>query len=135
MCEIRFKLNASDGKLCNMVNKIDKDVRTEVIKEAMLYYFRNVRDNKVESNYISASLFEEFNENIEPSQFSINDIFRLLESRPATQVVAPTQMYAPATTVENDNEDNDDVDDEYIDEDVDELSDEEDVYISDEDMF
>ncbi|MFR5133475.1 MAG: hypothetical protein ACLTDP_13285, partial [Terrisporobacter sp.] len=66
MCEIRFKLNSTDGKLYNMVNKINKDIRTEVVKEAMLHYFRNVRDGKVESNYISASLFSEFNENIQP---------------------------------------------------------------------
>lgn len=135
MCEIRFKLNSSDGKLYNMVNKIDKDIRTEVVKEAMLHYFRNVRDGKVESNYISASLFNEFNENIQPNSFTMNDVFRLLESRPATQVVAPTPVYhAPA--VEDEYEDEDD-EYEYTEEDVDESVDvdEDDVFINDEDIF
>ena len=132
MCEIRFKLNSTDGKLYNMVNKINKDIRTEVVKEAMLHYFRNVRDGKVESNYISACLFSEFNENIQPNSFTINDVFRLLESRPATQVVAPTPVYhAP---VEDEYEDNED---EYIEEDIDESvdTDEDDVFINDEDIF
>lgn len=132
MCEIRFKLNNSDGKLYNMVNKIDKDIRTEVIKEAMLHYFRNVRDGKVESNYISASLFSEFNENIQPNNFTMNDVFRLLESRPATQVVAPAPVYTHAQTVEED-----EYEDEYIEEDGDESvdTDEDDVFINDEDIF
>ena len=131
MCEIRFKLNNTDGKLYNMVNKIDKDIRTEVIKEAMLHYFRNVRDGKVESNYISSSLFSEFNENIQLNSFTMNDVFRLLESRPATQVVAPTPVYhAPA--VEDEYEDDED---EYVEEDADESVDEDDVFINDEDIF
>lgn len=137
MCEIRFKLTNSDGKLYSMTEKISKDVRTEVIKEAMLFYFRNIRDNKVESNYISSSLFEEFNENVQPNQFNLNDIFRLLESRPATSVAQQTTTSNTSNSADNNcnyNESYEEECEEEYEEDCEEDCEDED-YITDEDIF
>lgn len=85
MCEVRFNVSAKDGKLEGMLKCVPSGVRTEVIKEAIRYFLCAVRDNKVESDYIDASILSEFKTEVKERNFSLDDVFRLMESRPIAQ--------------------------------------------------
>lgn len=96
MCEIRFTLNAKDGKLENMVKQINPGIRTEVVKEALRYFLAQVRDEKVESMYIDSADLSEFKSNIKANLFTMDDVVKILDSRPtqAPMVIPPTVQNA-----------------------------------------
>ncbi len=98
MCEIRFNVSQKDGKLEGMLNCIPSGIRTEVVKEALRYFLYSVRDNKVESDYIDASVLSEFKTNVKETSFSLEDVFRLIETRPAQTIMANTQAVTIADT-------------------------------------
>ncbi|MBQ8997806.1 MAG: hypothetical protein IJ086_03810 [Clostridium sp.] len=89
MCEIRFSLSSKDGKLEQMVKKINAGARTEVVKEALRYYLSHVRDEKVESMYIDSVDLSEFKNNVKPNLFSMEDMIDMMQGRP---VQAPMMM-------------------------------------------
>lgn len=93
MCEIRFNISAKDGKLEGMMNSIPSGIRTEVVKEALRYFLCNVRDKKVESDYINADLLQEFKTDVQQDVFSLQDMFKLLELR---QMQQPMQVVGTA---------------------------------------
>ena len=90
MCEIRFSINQKDGKLEKMINKIPSTIRTEVTKEALRYFLNAVRDNKIESNYIDSSVLQEFKTDIKDNLLTLDDMFRILDSRAVAQAVVTT---------------------------------------------
>lgn len=92
MCEIRFTLNAKDGKLEQMMKSVNSGIRTEVVKEALRYFLSHVRDNKVESMYIDSTDLSRFKTNVNPNIFTIDDMMKLMEVRPMMQ---PTTMVVP----------------------------------------
>lgn len=105
MCEIRFNVSNKDGKLEGMLNAIPAGIRTEVVKEALRYFLNDVRDSKVESNYIDSSLLSNFKTDVKQSLFSIEDVFKILDSRQATiQSVAPSPIIV-TQQIETKNED------------------------------
>lgn len=105
MCEIRFNVSNKDGKLEGMLNAIPSGIRTEVVKEALRYFLNDVRDSKVESNYIDSSLLSNFKTDVKQSLFSIEDVFKILDSRQATvQSVAPSPIIV-TQQIETKNED------------------------------
>lgn len=100
MCEIRFNINQKDGKLEKMINKIPSAIRTEVTKEALRYFLNAVRDNKIESNYIDSILLEEFKTEVKDNLFTLDDMFKILDSRATAHAVVTTTTTANATTPE-----------------------------------
>lgn len=99
MCEIRFNINQKDGKLEKMINKIPSIIRTEVTKEALRYFLNAVRDNKIESNYIDSSVLQEFKTDIKDNLLTLDDMFRILDSRAVAQAVVTTTTNTNATSV------------------------------------
>lgn len=94
MCEVRFNVTQKDGKLERMIQCIPSNVRTEVVKEAIRYFLNHVRDNKVESDYINSDILSDFKTNVQEPHFTINDVFKLMESRAVTQpVFQPTVVH------------------------------------------
>lgn len=106
MCEIRFNVSAKDGKLEGMLNCIPSGIRTEVVKEALRYFLCSVRDNKIESDYIDASLLHEFKTDVKETSFSLEDVFRLIETRPVQTIMANTQAVTIADTPQPSTKDN-----------------------------
>lgn len=100
MCEIRFNVNQKDGKLEKMINKIPSAIRTEVTKEALRYFLNAVRDNRVESSYIDSTLLEEFKTEIKNNLFTLDDMFKILDTRATAHAVVTTTTTANATTPE-----------------------------------
>ena len=100
MCEIRFNVNQKDGKLEKMINKIPSQIRTEVTKEALRYFLNAVRDNKVESNYIDSVLLEEFKTEVKDNLLTLDDMFKILDSRATAHAVVTTTTTANAVTPE-----------------------------------
>lgn len=100
MCEIRFNVNQKDGKLEKMINKIPSAIRTEVTKEALRYFLNAVRDNKIESNYIDSILLEEFKTEVKDNLFTLDDMFKILDTRATAHAVVTTTTTANATTPE-----------------------------------
>lgn len=117
MCEIRFNVSAKDGKLEGMLNCIPSGIRTEVVKEALRYFLCSVRDNKIESDYIDASLLHEFKTDVKETSFSLEDVFRLIETRPVQTIMANTQAVTIADTPQPSTKDNPLIVDEKEDED------------------
>lgn len=87
MCEVRFNITQKDGKLERMIQCIPSSVRTEVVKEAIRYFLNHVRDNKVESDYIDSDVLSQFKTDVQEPQFTISDVFKLMESRAVAQPV------------------------------------------------
>lgn len=100
MCEIRFNVNQKDGKLEKMINKIPSNIRTEVTKEALRYFLNAVRDNKTESNYIDSSILEEFKTEVRDNLLTLDDMFKILDSRATAHAVVTTTTTANAVTPE-----------------------------------
>ncbi len=92
MCEIRFSVSQKDGKLERMLQCIPSNVRTEVVKEAIRYFLNHVRDNKVESDYIDSDVLSQFKTDVQEPQFTISDVFKLMESRAVAQPVFQTPV-------------------------------------------
>ena len=90
MCEIRFSVGQKDGKLERMLNCIPSNIRTEVIKEAIRYFLNDVRDNKVESDYIDSDILSSFRTKVQEPIFTINDMFKILDSRTIQQSLSET---------------------------------------------
>lgn len=97
MCEVRFNITQKDGKLERMMQCIPSSVRTEVVKEAIRYFLNHVRDNKVESDYIDSDVLSQFKTDVQEPQFTISDVFKLMESRAVAQPVfqAPIVQHQP----------------------------------------
>lgn len=102
MCEVRFSVTGKDGKLEGMLNAIPSNVRTEVAKEALRYFLMQVRDRKVESNYINAELLDDFRVDIEKNSFSVEDMMKILSSQQTFLNQSKVQYIAeqPVTTIE-----------------------------------
>ncbi|WP_294395833.1 hypothetical protein, partial [uncultured Clostridium sp.] len=49
-----------------------------------------VRDNKIESNYIDSSVLQEFKTDIKDNLLTLDDMFRILDSRAVAQAVVTT---------------------------------------------
>ena len=117
MCEIRFNVSHKDGKLEGMLNCIPSGIRTEVVKEALRYFLCSVRDNKIESDYIDASLLQKFKTDVKETSFSLEDVFRLIETRPMQTIMTNTQAVITADTPQPSTKDNPLIVDEKEDED------------------
>ena len=102
MCEVRFSVTGKDGKLEGMLNAIPSNVRTEVAKEALRYFLMQVRDRKVESNYINAELLDDFRVDIEKNSFSVEDMMKILSSQQTFLNQSKVQYIAeqPVTSIE-----------------------------------
>lgn len=122
---IRFSITPKDGKLEKMMSKVPANIRTEVVKEALRFYLRAVRDREIESDFIDAELLTDFQSNIS-KKIDIEDMKELLGAKAvATATINSTyaapQSVAPVVSYDYNNisdDTNDDFDDEEEDDSV-----------------
>lgn len=121
---IRFAITARDGKLEKMMSRVPSAIRNEVVKEALRFYLRAVRDREIESDFIDAELLTDFQSNIS-KKIDLEDMKELLGAKAvATATINSTsttpQSAAPVVSHDYNNisdDTNDDFDDEEEDED------------------
>lgn len=96
--DIRFSITQKDGKLEKMMNKIPSTIKTEVIKEALRFYLRAVRDREIESDFLDAELLADFQSNIS-KKIDIEDMKQLLGARPVGSTIINTISEQPNNKV------------------------------------
>ena len=103
--DIRFAITARDGKLEKMMNRVPSTIRNEVIKEALRFYLRAVRDREIESDFLEADLLSDFQSNIS-KKIDIEDIKELLGARAvATATISSTPVIQQSESPVVDNND------------------------------
>lgn len=118
--DIRFAITARDGKLEKMMNRVPANIRNEVIKEALRFYLRAVRDREIESDFLEAELLSDFQSNIS-KKIDIEDMKELLGARAvATATISSTSAIQQSESTVVDNNDYKDCCHNNIDEDDDE---------------
>lgn len=97
--DIRFAITPKDGKLEKMMNRVPSTIRNEVIKEALRFYLRAVRDREIESDFLEAELLSDFQSNIS-KKIDIEDMKELLGARAvATATISTTPVTQQSTAV------------------------------------
>lgn len=96
--DIRFSITQKDGKLEKMMNKVPSTIKTEVIKEALRFYLRAVRDREIESDFLDAELLADFQSNIS-KKIDIEDMKQLLGARPVGSTIINTISEQPNNKV------------------------------------
>lgn len=106
---IRFTITQKDGKLEKMMNKVPSSIRTEVVKEALRFYLRAVRDREIESDFLDAELLSSFQSNIS-KKIDIEDMKQLLGAKAVATATVNTTEIVERTNDKKDNIKNEDID-------------------------